>query len=196
MRTILTYFCLLFSLLITAQSSLEKDSIMLRKIHDQALVNGQSYSWLEHLTTQIGHRLSGSVGAEKAVAYTFEELQKLDLDQVTLQEVMVPKWIRGIKEYAYIETSPGNTTVTNILALGGSTSTPQGGLKAPIIEVHGIEGLEKLSRSDVEGKIVFFNKAMDPRFIETFGDYGNTVSQRSRGAYEASKLGAVGVIVR
>tara|TARA_R110002072_G_scaffold22432_3_gene78718 strand:+ start:4959 stop:6362 length:1404 start_codon:yes stop_codon:yes gene_type:complete len=174
----------------------EEDSIMLRKIYDEALVNGKSYEWLRHITKNIGHRLSGSVGAERAVEYTKQELDQLNLDKVWLQSVMVPKWVRGIKEYAYIETSPGNTTVVNIRALGGSTSTPQGGLKAGIIEVQGIEGLKKLNRSDVEGKIVFFNKAMDPRFIETFGDYGNTVSQRSSGAYEASKLGAVGVIVR
>lgn len=173
-----------------------EDSIMLRKIYDEALVNGQSYEWLRHITKNIGHRLSGSTGAERAVSYTKEELDQLELDKVWLQSVMVPKWIRGIREYAYIETSPGNTTVVNIRALGGSTSTPQGGLKAGIIEVQGIDGLKKLNRSDVEGKIVFYNKAMDPRFIETFGDYGNTVSQRSSGAYEAAKLGAVGVILR
>lgn len=90
----------------------------------------------------IGHRLSGSVGAERAVEYTKQELDQLNLDKVWLQSVMVPKWVRGIKEYAYIETSPGNTTVVNIRALGGSTSTPQGGLKAGIIEVQGIEGLK------------------------------------------------------
>lgn len=174
----------------------QEDSLMIRKIFDEALVNGQSYEWLRHITKNIGHRLSGSVGAEKAVAYTKEELDKLNLDKVWLQPVMVPKWVRGIKEYAYIETSPGNSSVVNIRALGGSTSTPIGGLKAPVIEVHGIEGLKKLNRSDVEGKIVFYNKAMNPKFIGTFGDYGNTVSQRSQGAYEASKLGAVGVIVR
>lgn len=189
-------FFILFTFSISAQKVNQEDSIMIRSIYDQALVNGQSYEWLRHITKNIGHRLSGSIGAERAVAYTKEELDKLDLDKVWLQSVMVPKWVRGVKEYAFIETSPGNTTVVNIRALGGSTSTPQGGLKAPIIEVHGIEGLEKLSRKDVEGKIVFFNKAMDPRYIDAFGDYGNTVSQRTRGAYEASKLGAVGVIVR
>lgn len=195
-KIILIPFLLLLAFPVVSQKANVEDSTMLRTIFDQALVNGQSYEWLRHITKNIGHRLSGSVGAEKSVAYTKEELDKLDLDKVWLQSLMVPKWVRGIKEYAYIETASGNTTVVNILALGGSTSTPVGGLKAPVIEVHGIEGLEKLSRSDVEGKIVFFNKAMDPRYIQTFGDYGNTVSQRSRGAYEASKLGAVGVIVR
>ncbi len=195
-KQLLIPFALLLCSVVYPQKVNQEDSIMLRKIYDEALVNGQSYEWLRHITKNIGHRLSGSVGAEQAVTYTKEELDKLDLDNVWLQSVMVPKWVRGIKEYAYIETSPGNTTVVNIRALGGSTSTPQGGLKAGIIEVHGIDGLKKLNRSDVEGKIVFFNKPMDPRFIETFGDYGNTVSQRTRGAYEASKLGAVGVIIR
>lgn len=196
MRTVLSLFSLFFSLLIGAQSSFEKDSIMLRKIHDQALVNGQSYGWLEHLTTKIGHRLSGSVGAEKAVAYTYDELQMLAVDQVVLQEVMVPKWIRGIKEYAYIETSPGNTTVTNILALGGSTSTPIGGLKAEVVEVRDFEDLEKLGKEQIAGKIVFYNQPMEPRHIQTFTAYGGCSHLRYSGAKEAAKFGAAGVIVR
>lgn len=37
---------------------------------------------------------------------------------------------------------------------------------------------------------------MNPEFIETFHAYGSCVDQRSSGAREAGKLGAVGVIVR
>lgn len=197
MRIFIYFLPLIFSTVVYAQTTTyERDSVMLRKIHDQALVNGKSYSWLEHLTTQIGNRLSGSAGAEKAVVYTKEELEKLGLDKVFLQEVMVPKWIRGIKEYAYIETESGNTIVTNILALGGSTSTPVGGLKAGIVEVQDFEDLEKLGREKIEGKIVFYNKPMEPRHIQTFTAYGGCSHIRYSGAKEAAKYGAVGVIVR
>jgi len=37
---------------------------------------------------------------------------------------------------------------------------------------------------------------MNPEFIETFNAYGSCVDQRSSGAREAGKLGAIGVIVR
>ena len=69
---------------------------------------------------------------------------------------MVPKWVRGVPEFAYIETSPGSTIKVNICALGGSISTPSTGLKAKIIEVSGVDELEKLGKDKIEGKIVFF----------------------------------------
>lgn len=174
----------------------QEDSIMMRKIFDEALVNGKSYDWLEHLSTVIGGRLSGSPQAEQAVQYAKTEMEKLGFDKVWLQPVMVPKWVRGIKEYAYIETSPGNTTVVNICALGGSAPTPEGGLKANVIEVKGIQELEQLGREKIEGNIVFYNRPMDPKLIQTFEAYGGCVDQRYSGAREAAKYGAVGVVVR
>ncbi|MDB2322300.1 M20/M25/M40 family metallo-hydrolase, partial [Flavobacteriaceae bacterium] len=156
----------------------------------------QSYNWLDYLSNNIGSRLSGSLGAEKAVAWTKEELEKLGLDKVWLQPVMVPKWVRGIPEFAYIETKPGNTIKVNICALGGSISTPATGLKAKVVEVSGVEELEKLGRDKIKDKIVFFNRPMDASLINTFESYGGCVNQRYSGAMEASKFGAIGVIVR
>ena len=109
---------------------------------------------------------------------------------------MVPKWVRGVPEFAYIETSPGSTIKVNICALGGSISTPSAGLKAKIIEVSGVDELEKLGKDKIEGKIVFFNRPMDASLINTFESYGGCVNQRYSGAMEASKFGAIGVIVR
>jgi hypothetical protein len=148
------------------------------------------------LSNEIGGRLSGSLNAELAVEYTKEELEKLGLDKVWLQPVLVPKWVRGNPEFAYIETAPGKTIPVNLCALGGSVSTPPQGLKAELIEVQGIEDLNRLNRADVEGKIVFFNRPMQADLISTFKAYGGCVDQRYDGAKEAAKLGAVGTIVR
>src|SRR5690606_35149469 len=122
----------------------EDDAQQLEKIYKTALVNGQSYAWLDHLSNQIGGRLSGSYNAEKAIEYTKSQLDLLGLNNVWLQPVMVPKWVRGIKEYAYVESKLGNTNRVNICALGGSVATPDGGLKANIIEVKGIDELKEL----------------------------------------------------
>lgn len=187
---------LIFNNDIFSQTEFEKDSIMLRALYDKALLEGKSYEWLEHIALNIGGRLSGSLEAEKAVEYTKEELEKLGLDKVWLQPVMVPKWVRGIPEYAYIETAPGETMRTDICALGGSAPTPEGGLKANVVEVKGIDELEKLGREKIEGKIVFYNRPMDASIIQTFEAYGRCVDQRYSGAMEAAKYGAVGVIVR
>ena len=174
----------------------QTDEEVVKTIYTQSLTNGQSYKWLNHLSNQIGSRLSGSLGAEKAVAYTKEELEKLGLDKVWLQPVMVPRWIRGAKEFAFIENVPGKTTNVNICALGGSVATPALGLKANVVEVKNFEELEKLGKENIEGKIVFYNRPMQADLILTFEAYGGCVNQRYQGALEAAKYGAVGVIVR
>jgi hypothetical protein len=176
---------------VLAQTSDEK---MLKDIYNLSLTNGKCYSWLEHLSNKIGSRLSGSENAEKAVQYTKAQLETLGLDKVYLQEVMVPKWVRGEKETAFILENKTKIAVP-IAALGGSVATSKNGLTAEVIEVQGIEDLKKWG-DKIKGKIVFYNRPMDPTFIETFKSYGGCVDQRYAGAKEAAKFGAVGTIVR
>ena len=173
----------------------QTDEDIFKTIYKQSLTNGKSYEWLEYLSNQIGGRLSGSLNAERAIEYTKAELEALGLDKVWLQPVMVPKWIRGAKEYAYVEVD-GESTVMNICALGGSVATNPLGLKAEVVEVQNFDDLEKLGKDAVEGKIVFYNRPMQPDLISTFEAYGGCVNQRYKGAVEAAKFGAVGVIVR
>ncbi len=173
-----------------------QDSIMLKKIYTAALTQGKSYEWLDHLANNIGGRLSGSIEAEVAVKYTEAELKELGLDKVWLQPVMVPKWTRGFKEYAYIETLSGDKTIVDICALGGSVATPSLGIKAEVVEVNGLEELAVLGKEKLSGKIVFFNRPMDPSLIQTFAAYSGVADQRYSGAMEAAKYGAVGVLVR
>ncbi|MEW2921430.1 M20/M25/M40 family metallo-hydrolase [Muricauda sp. ANG21] len=193
MRRVLLLALLLASTPFLAQSDDEKQ---IRAIYDMALTDGKAYEWLNYLSNQIGGRLSGSVQAQEAVEYTKEELESLGLDRVWLQPVMVPKWVRGTPEFAYMETKPGLTTNLPICALGGSVGTPSGGLKANIVEVQGIEDLEKLGRNKIAGKIVFYNRPMEATLVNTFAAYSNCVDQRYSGAAEAAKYGALGVIVR
>jgi len=173
-----------------------EDEKQIKALYDAALTNGKAYDWLNYLSNQIGGRLSGSVQAEQAVAYTKAEMDALGLDKVWLQPVMVPKWVRGTPEFAYLESKPGFTTNVPICALGGSVATPAGGIKANVIEVQGLDELEKLGREKIKGKIVFYNRPMEAALINTFEAYGGCVDQRSSGAREASKYGALGVIVR
>ena len=181
--------------LVTGQSQMESDSLMMRNLYDLSLLNGKSYEWLEYLSNEIGGRLSGSPEAQMAVEYTKKEMEALGLDSVWLQPVMVPKWVRGEKETAYFETM-GKRTSLEICALGGSIATPEGGLSAPVVEVFSLEAISQLGREGVEGKIVFYNRPMQAELINTFEAYGGCVDQRYAGAMEAGKYGAVGVIVR
>ena len=187
---------ILMLLLVFQSFAQSEDERQIKALYDAALTQGKSYEWLNYLSNQIGGRLSGSVQAEQAVVYTKSQLDSLGLDRVWLQPVMVPKWVRGTPEFAYIESKPGLTNNVPICALGGSVATPLGGLKAQVIEVRGIEELKNYSREEVSGKIVFYNRPMDPTLINTFESYSGCVDQRYAGAAEAADMGAVGVIVR
>ncbi|MEO9894604.1 M20/M25/M40 family metallo-hydrolase [Aurantibacter sp.] len=188
--------CLLIFMLGMFSYAQTADEAQLRKIYDVSLTNAKGYDWLNHLSNQIGGRLSGSIQAQQAVDYTKSQLEKLGLDRVWLQPVMVPKWVRGTPEFAYYESTPGLSTNVPICALGGSVATRPGGLKANVIEVQGIEELETLGREKIEGKIVFFNRPFDQKLVSTFAAYAGCVDQRYMGAAEAGKYGAVGIIVR
>ena len=181
---------------LTALKAQTEDERRIREFYDLALTEGKAYDWLNYLSNQIGGRLSGSVQAEQAVTFTKAELDSLGLDRVWLQPVMVPKWVRGTPEFAYLESKPGYTSNVPICALGGSVPTPPGGVKAEVVEVQSLDDLPKLGRGKIAGKIVFFNRPMDPALINTFQAYGGAVDQRSSGAAEAARYGAVGVIVR
>jgi hypothetical protein len=184
-----------FSVSLHSQNTNE-DSVFIDKIYDEALANGNSYEWLDYLSNQIGGRLSGSINYDRSVKWGMDELKMINLDSVWLQPVMIPKWVRGAPEYAHIESSPGNTISVPIAALGGSISTPSIGISANVIEVKNFNELKMIGKDSIRGKIIFYNRPMDPTLINTFQAYGGSVNQRTQGAVEAAKLGAIGVIVR
>lgn len=171
------------------------DSLTMRAIYDEVLVNGEAYENLRYLCKDIGNRLSGSKNAQKAVDWSFELMKSYKFDKVWLQEVMVPNWKRGNIEECFIEDEDGNKTQLSITALGGTIGT-DGILEASVIEVNSLEDLQSRDRKEIEGKIVFISHAFDQRLISTGQAYGVCGSIRYHGAAEASYKGAVGVIVR
>tara|TARA_B110000046_G_scaffold68674_1_gene76712 strand:+ start:237 stop:1631 length:1395 start_codon:yes stop_codon:yes gene_type:complete len=160
-----------------------------------SLTESSVYPWLGDMCLNIGSRLSGSKQAEEAVEYSYQLMTELGVNPQK-QPVMVPHWVRGEKEIAFIKASDGTKLEVNVLALGGSIATPVDGMMAPIIEVETWEDLEALGEENIKGKIVFFNEEMNPENIYTFHSYGHCVQHRWAGAVQASKYGAVGAIVR
>ena len=91
---------LLIIFILFAQFSYTQDDIVIKDIFNTSLTKSKAYSWLDYLSNQIGGRLSGSLEAERAVEWGKAELEKLNFDKVWLQPVMVPRWVRGPKEFA------------------------------------------------------------------------------------------------
>lgn len=190
-------FFWLISIACPGQKAKDEDAFFIRKIYDTALEEGRSYPWLKHLCQNVGARLAGSPQATAAVEYTYQMLDTLDLDSIWLQPCMVPHWERGEPELVRIVNSQKMGSVTlNALALGNSVGTGPNGITAEVIEVQGLEELEELGTGLLQGKIVFFNRPLDPTQINTFSAYGGAVDQRALGASRASEYGAVGALVR
>jgi carboxypeptidase Q len=185
----------LFVFITVAAKAQDKDSLFIRKIYDEALTNGEAYQNLRFLCKNIGSRLSGSAGAQKAVDYTQKLMLGYGFDRVFLQDVTVPHWVRGVREEAFFVLN-GKKTKMNLAALGGSVATSKEGLSAEVVEVRDFKELKEAGEAKVKGKIVFFNRPMDATKLNTFEAYGGAVDQRGNGASQAAQYGAVGVIVR
>ena len=188
-------FCLSLFLFSVINAQENKDSLVIRQFFNDALNSGKSYEDLRELCKNIGARLSGSSQAEMAVEWSKAKMETYGFDKVFLQPVMVTHWERGTKESAWYKTKSGDIVPVDMVALGGSIGT-NGTLRAEVVEFKTLDALKKASKSTVEGKIVFLNQAMNPADIVTFSAYGGCYAIRGEGAIEASKLGAVGVVIR
>jgi len=184
-----------FILLLNIQCFAQSDSAQIRKIYDEALLNGKSYEDLRSLCKDIGSRLSGSAEAQMAIEWSSMKMQSYGLDKVYKQAIKVPHWERGSKEVAWIRDKNGKLTKLHLLALGGSIGT-NGLLEGELIEFSSLDGLRNAKRKQVEGKIVFLNQKMNAALIQTFKAYGQCYSIRGDGAIEAAKLGAKAVVIR
>ena len=155
----------------------------------------KAYGLLEGLVKTAGSRLTGSPGAEAAVEFMRRTMQSLGLE-TWLEPVQVQHWVRGdIEEATIIHSGPTGSYPLSITALGWSIATPASGISAPVIEAASFDELRRLG-DKVKGKIVFFNKAMDRSYLDSFRAYGEAVPYRGRGAVEAAKQGAAAVLVR
>lgn len=172
----------------------DQDSLVIRKIADDILINGKAYENLKVLCKTVGGRIAGSPQMYKAEAWGLKALQNAGADRVILQECKVPRWTRGGKDEAYAINSSKKNSL-DILALGNSIGTGSKGITAPVIMINSFEELEQ-HKDAVKGKIVFYNYRFNPLFIKTFISYADAVKYRAQGPSRASKYGAVGVLVR
>lgn len=189
---------LLLSLCLAAGASAqsapdEADAAMLRRLYDAALTDSPIYGRLSELVKNHPGRLSGSQSLEGAVQWAADVLRKQGVDRLELQPVMVPHWERGAPESVRVIGSDGQASPLAAFALGGSVPTPPDGLRAPVTE---LLSLDALKTADVKGKIVFFNRPMNPREVIPGAAYGAAGDQRNQGPLEAARHGAVGVLTR
>ena len=161
----------------------------------EALESQHSFELLRQLVTVAPGRLAGTPAQDRAIEWGLSTMRALGLENVRAEPVEVSQWIRGSTCDVALKNSSGDVPLA-ATALGGSVGTPESGIEAEVIEVHSFGQLRSLGREKVEGRIVFYNRPFDLKFRNTFRGYSSAVGQRSTGAIEAAKLGAVAALVR
>ena len=190
-RITVVFLLFLISHLLKAQEPAK----VLSSVFDEALTDRTAYNNLEYLCKHTKGRVAGSSAAEKAIEFTRQAMINAGADTVWLQKVPVPHWVRGVEKCSVTSSVSGKKELA-ITALGLSVGTDAQGITSKVVEVHDFEELKNLGQQVIQGKIVFFNRPFDNKLTNSFAAYGGAVNQRTVGPSEASRYGAIAVIVR
>ena len=155
-----------------------------RRLIDESLSTRFAWERLAELGDTFGHRLSGSDALEAAIRWAAEEMKEDGLENVRLEPVKVPHWVRGAESLEIV--APRRHSVA-MLGLGNSVGTPPAGVEADLLIVRNFAELQGAA-SRVKGRIVLYNVP--------FTTYGETVTYRADGPSRAAALGAVAALVR
>lgn len=195
MRFYAILVCLISFSYASGQSS-DEDALKLKEIYDFTLSESSCHNNLRHLCKEIGPRLSGSDAYNKASAYGAKRLMELGAESTALQPCTVQSWVRGDDERLELLFGDGTTLDAEMLSLGFSIGTGPNGITGEIIEVQSLDEVKSLGAEGIEGKIIFYNRPMDPTKTNTFSAYGGAVDQRVYGATIGAEFGALASITR
>jgi carboxypeptidase Q len=147
---------------------------------------------LAELVDLHGPRITGSAALESALAWAAEQMRGDGLDEVRLEPVAVPHWVRGDERARIVR--PVDRPMA-LLGLGGSVGT-HGTLRAPLAAFESLDDL-RASTVRLAGRIAFVNHRLPP-FDEQHDDpgYRTGVQARLHAASEAARQGALAVLVR
>jgi len=178
----------------------EIDVATLARIRDAAMASDYAYQRLADLSDKIGPRLSGSAGAEAAVAYVAAAMKAEGLT-VSLQPVKVPHWVRGLETGELVDYAgrpAGVTQHLQLTALGGSAATPAKGLTAPVLLVRSVAELRERA-AEARGRIVLISAPFNQNYADN-GQAGQAYREagepRFIGPSVAAQAGARAALVR
>jgi carboxypeptidase Q len=154
------------------------------RLLEAATADDFAWTRLAELTDTHGARLSGSDNLRRAIEWAAAAMKADGLENVRIERVMVPRWVRGY-ESAEIVDPPRHHV--EVLGLGGTVATPPGGIEADVLPVTSFDDL-RTKQTEARGRIVLFDAP--------FTSYSETVAYRTGGARTAAQYGAVAVLVR
>jgi hypothetical protein len=160
------------------------------RILQAAETDEDGYAALTYLCDHVGKRLSGTPQLNAAIAWGADLMRKAGLQNVKVQPVMVPQWVRGSESGAMLYKGEAGsiTRPLHMLGLGMSVATPKEGITAPVVFVPSFAALDAMTPEQVKGKIVVYNPG--------WHGYGVNTQYRTFGASRAAAKGAVAMLVR
>jgi hypothetical protein len=160
------------------------------RILQMAAEDNDGYAALTYLCDHIGKRLNGTPQLNTAVEWGAELMRKAGLQNVMVQPVMVPRWVRGSESAAmmYQGAAGPNTRPLHMLGLGMSVGTTLAGITAQVVFVPSFAALDAMTPEQLKGKIVVFNPG--------WHGYGVNTQYRTYGPSRAAAKGAIAVLVR
>jgi carboxypeptidase Q len=155
-----------------------------RRIIDESRSSTFAWDRLAELGDTFGNRLSGSENLDAAFKWAADQMRQDGLENVRLDPVKVPHWVRGAESLEIID--PGRHPLA-MLGLGNSVGTAPDGAQGDLLVVRSFQELEA-SGDRAKGRVVLFNVP--------FTTYGETVVYRTDGASRAAAKGAVAALIR
>ncbi len=163
----------------------------LERLRAAALESDLAWEIVEDLVTEVGPRLAGSEAEARARTWAVAMLREQRFSNVRVEDFTIPYW-DAVREEATI-VSPSRQPMV-VAALGGSPSTPAGGLEAQVVRFTDMASFEAAPAAAVQGRIVFIDERM-ARTQDGSG-YGAAVVKRGRCAPVAQARGAVACLIR
>jgi hypothetical protein len=161
------------------------------RLRTAALESDLAWEIVEDLVTEVGPRLAGSEAEARARDWAVGMLRAQRFTNIRIEPFTIPYW-DATREEAHIVGAVNQHMV--VAALGGSPSTPAGGLEAEVVRFPDMAALEAAPNSAVAGRIVFIDERMGR--TQDGSSYGTAVAKRGRCAPVAQAKGAVACLIR
>ena len=147
---------------------------------------------LTALVERYPRRINGSTALDGALTWAVAQMRDDGIDDVRLEPVLVPHWVRGTERARVIRPRERSLAIST---LGGSVGT-HGTVRAPLVTFASLDDLRASTRP-LDGAVVFVNHRMPP-FDDVHDDpgYRYGVQARLHAASAAARRGAAAVLVR
>lgn len=178
---------LLTCIFIIYTAKAQSDWEIYNKINKEVLENSKAYNYLYDLTSQIGHRFTGSINGFKGEEFVYNLFKEIGLDEVKYDSFEFDWWLR--KDLKFSVSDKKKRSKQSINAAAFAFTPDKADVAAYIVDVgNGLEDDFISSAKKVKNNIVLCNTKLDTKQKDIIN-----ISNRAK-ADLAIKYGAKAII--